>query len=124
MQYDMVKYWKMYSKDYIAEVALNFQDLLFIGLYSNVVIIGFIVFLVKITQLNFAKFYLTRMYMVFIDVSWLLGFAISIQYIFAYSYMLGFNIKTLAEEEIERKGNFTIGWIFNALKYFNESPFT
>lgn len=75
--------------------SLDKTDLLIIGGYSNVIIIGFVVFLVKMMQLNFAKFYLTRMYMVIIDVSWLIGFAVSIQLVFAYSYYLCFDTFTL-----------------------------
>lgn len=61
---------------------------LFIGLDANIVILGFIVFLIKIMQLNVAKLYLTRIYVVATDVAWLLLFILVTQLVFVYSYNL------------------------------------
>ena len=60
----------------------------YIGIDANVVILGFIVFLIKIRQLNFAKLYLTRILVVASEVAWLFFFTFLTQLVFAYSYYL------------------------------------
>lgn len=69
----------------------------FIGLDANILIVGFIVFLVKIMQLNFARFYLTRIYLVLKDTSWIVLLAFTMQVVFAFAFNLAGNISSKSE---------------------------
>lgn len=50
-------------------------------------------------QLNFAKLYLTRIYVVATDVAWLLFFTLLTQFVFAYSYYLISHIDSVKDDE-------------------------
>ncbi len=62
------------------------------GLNANFVILGLIVLLYKIKYLNFANFYISRLYLVLRDVFWLMFIIVVVQFTFAYSYKIIYEI--------------------------------
>lgn len=87
------------------------------GINANFIILGLIVLLYKIKYLNFARFYITRFYLILLDVYQLVGIIFLVEITFAYAYKIIYCM----QEDHEKYGQ---GIIFKAFEFFDEDTFT
>ena len=90
--------------------------LLIYGVFANFLIIGLLVLFYKIKYLNFASFFITRMFLIISDIIPLTLIILGTEIIFAYSYKIIDHIYTGGEESF---GN----TIIKAFKFFYENTF-
>lgn len=59
---------------------------------ANLILLGLVIFLYKIKYVNFAQFYIARIYLVFKDIIWLLIIFFVTEITFLYSYKIIYSI--------------------------------
>ena len=85
------------------------------GLNANFIIFGLLVLFYKIKYLNFASFYITRMFLIMSEIIPLTLLIFSAEMAFAYAYKIIY--------EITPGNNYGIGTVFKAFNFFFEETF-
>jgi hypothetical protein len=97
-------------------LVLVYLYLLIYGVFANFLIIGLLVLFYKIKYLNFASFFITRMFLIISEIIPLTLIILGTEIIFAYSYKI---ISNIFERKIERFDNM----IIKAFQFFFENTF-